>query len=378
MKRWTSLIALTIVLVYGCGSVNENELSDAGTDVVIGEDANIDIGISKGDYAFVVNAAPDYSSGSFSILDMSSKSVEKNRGIIHSDAVARVYGNLVYVVNRMGADNITIIDPASNYSIVKQFSVGSGMNPQDVVVSGDKIFVTLQLSNKIPIYDHKTYEKISEIDTSEYADADGSSEPGEMVLAGDKLYISILRLDKNNYYSPTDKSYIIIVNTSTKKIEKDLQLGATNPFAGMVFDKDNDRIIIGETGSFTLQDGRIEFLDTKGDIITQQIIPESEWGGDLNKIAYAKNKILAIVSDENFNTVLKAYDLVSSKIETVYSTTGFNLSGINIYNESEIYLCDRTKESPGVRIFDLMRLSQKGTEPIDTGLPPVSLVFFSR
>ncbi len=377
MKRVFLMIVLMIVFIYNCGTDDNNEKQDAGTDAILEDVTSTDGGL-KSDFAFVVNAAPDYSSGSFSIVELSSKNVEKNKGVIHSDAVARVYGDLIYVVNRMGADNITIINPQSDYSVVKQFSVGSGSNPQDVVVVGEKIFVSLQLSNTVPVYSNKTYEKIAEIDTSRYADKDGFSEPGEMIFAENKLYITIMRLDKDNYYSPTDKSYIIVVNPSDYSIEKEIELGATNPFAGIVYDKENSRIFIGETGNFGSKDGRVELLDTKSDIISQQIIPESEWGGDLNRIGYAKNKVFTVVSDENFNTVLKVFDLISSKYNTVYSTTGFNIAGINIFDESELYLCDRTKEKPGLRIFDVVTYNQKTVDPIDTGLPPVGLTFFKK
>ncbi|MCX7943111.1 MAG: hypothetical protein N2746_01195, partial [Deltaproteobacteria bacterium] len=157
---------------------------------------------------------------------------------------------------------------------------------------------------------------------------------------------------------------------------QEIVLGATNPFAGILLDERNERIVIGETGKFGETDGRVEFFSIKDGIITPQNIPESKWGGDLNRIAFVKNKVFAVISDANFNTSLKVYDLANATLKPVYETTGFSLAGISIFSEVELFLCDRDLKKPGIRIFDIESLTQKTSEPIDTGLPPVSLVFF--
>jgi len=405
--RKISVFVLLLLFAFACSEEEDNAINDTGTDVLVGDVGETgdsgdvgetgdsgdvgetgdsgevgETGDSGGkkeeDYAFIVNAAPDYKSATYSVMKVSDKSVSKDKGadIIHTDAVVRTYNGLIYVVNRFGADNITILDPKNNFSIVKQFSVGAGSNPQDIVVLNDKIFITKMNSNEVDIYNSSDYSKSGGIDLSKYADSDNIAEPQDMILYKDKLYITVLRLDQNNYFSPTDKSYLLVVDPSGVKVQKEIELGKPNPAGGIFLDEENNRIIIAETGSFGATDGRVELLDINSDAITQQVIPESEWGGDLNKIVYAKNRIFAVISDANFNTSLKSYSFESAKIETVYSTTGFSISGISLYNNLELYLCDRTVEKPGLRVFDIEDLTQKTTDPIDTGLPPVSLVFF--
>ncbi len=378
MKKKISLFVLMFLFMFACSDNEDSNNADTGMDVLQSDTGGeADTGIQKTDYAFIVNAAPDYKSATYSVMRLSDKTISKDKDVIHTDAVARTFNDLIFVINRMGADNITVLDPKKDFAIIKQFSVGAGTNPQDLVVFKDKIFVTKQLSNTIDIYNLSDYSKAGGIDISRYADSDGDAEPQDLLIYKDKLYLTVLRLDKNNYYSPTDKSYLLVINPSTLQIEKEVVLGSTNPFAGIYLDSENDRILVGETGSFGVNDGRIEFFDITSGIITQQIISESDWGGDLNRISYSKNKVFAVVSDSSFNTLLKVYDLVSAQIKTVYETTGFNIAGIAIFNNSELYLCDRDKLKPGIRIFDIDNLNQKTSDPIDTGLPPVSLIFFS-
>jgi hypothetical protein len=369
MKRVSLFFLMAIFFIYACS----DEGASSSTDVTV--DAGGDVApdsCSYHTYAFTVNAAPDYSSGSFSLINFDKGTIEKDKGVIHSDSVARVYGDLVYVVGRLGADNITIYDPYKGFSVVKQFSVGSGSNPQDVAVYSNKIYVSKMASNDIDIYSSLDYSKIGSIDISKYADKDGFAEPQNLLLYQDKLYLTVLRLDKDNYYVPTDKSYLLVIDPKTDKIEKEIELGATNPFAGMV--ESGGRIFIAETGKFGETDGRIEIYSVRDGIITQQIIPESELGGDLNNITYSGDKLFSVISDSNFNTILVAYDLTSAKKSIVYQSTGFSLAGISIYN-GKLYLCDRTKDKPGLRVFSTSDFTQKTTDPIDVGLPPVSLVF---
>src|SRR5205814_950471 len=78
----------------------------------------------------------DFSTGSLSVGDLDTRVVTKDVASVGSDAVARFYGGLLYVVNRFGGDNIQVIDPAQNYATIRQFSVGNGSNPQDIVFVG--------------------------------------------------------------------------------------------------------------------------------------------------------------------------------------------------------------------------------------------------
>src|SRR6185436_6700944 len=60
------------------------------------------------------------------------------------DAVVRSYGGLLYVVARLGGDNIQVVDPADGFSVTSQFSTGQGTNPQDLIaVSTTKAYVSL-------------------------------------------------------------------------------------------------------------------------------------------------------------------------------------------------------------------------------------------
>ena len=86
----------------------------------------------------------DFATGSTAFLAPGAAEAEVNLLGIHSDASGHYHDGRVYVVNRLGQDNILVLDAADLRSPVTQFSVGNGANPHDIeIVAPDKAYVTL-------------------------------------------------------------------------------------------------------------------------------------------------------------------------------------------------------------------------------------------
>src|SRR5690348_3452849 len=67
----------------------------------------------SGDGATIFVVTTDFDTGSYSLFPVGQpQQVARSLGEVHSDAVARTHGGIVYVVNRLGGDNIQAIDPA--------------------------------------------------------------------------------------------------------------------------------------------------------------------------------------------------------------------------------------------------------------------------
>src|SRR3970282_2434510 len=73
-------------------------------------------------------------------------------GVASTDPVVRQFGDRIYVINRYGADNVTILD-ADTLALVAQISTGSGSNPWDVAVDGDRIYVAALAAGGLLILD---------------------------------------------------------------------------------------------------------------------------------------------------------------------------------------------------------------------------------
>ncbi|QQR81624.1 MAG: hypothetical protein IPJ69_05825 [Deltaproteobacteria bacterium] len=140
-----SLLAMTPILflffiLTGCGGVKTNTTPPPTTPTV-------DVRTSAQPMAVILGADYDRGAsqvGSISLLGMNTpRTATKNIQTTHSDAIVRVFNNKIYVVNRLGGDNLQVID-SQNFRVTLQCSVGLGTNPQDIVVVSDtKAFISL-------------------------------------------------------------------------------------------------------------------------------------------------------------------------------------------------------------------------------------------
>ena len=120
---------------------------------------------------------------------------------IHSDAVVRVAGERVYIVNRFLGDNLQVLDPAHGLATLLQCSTGPGSNPHDVaVLAPDKAYVTRYDAKELWIVDPSAASCAGflrdTVDLSPWGDADGIPEMDQMALVGDRLFVSLERLDR--------------------------------------------------------------------------------------------------------------------------------------------------------------------------------------
>jgi hypothetical protein len=320
--------------------------------------------------AFVLTS--DFTTGSYAVVNASTKSATSNIGSVYGDASVRAGGGYVYVINRLGADNIQVLDSSAGYSTVRQFSVGDGMNAQDIaVVDSTRAYVSLLGSAEVLIVNPSTGEKTGAIDLSAYADADGLPEASQLAIKDGILFIAT----QNIYgWMPAGSSRVIAVNAQTGAIIADIALPFQNQ-SGAFVELPSGKLAIACVGNYGVNDGGIAVIDTTALTASSIGITEDALGGDVISIAMdSETTGYAIVSDAAFNTILKRFTASTGEVSVAYSTDGYNLWGITV-NDGELWVADRTITNPGVRVFDASTGSQKTSAPISVGLPPVSIVF---
>jgi DNA-binding beta-propeller fold protein YncE len=327
--------------------------------------------------------------GSYSTIAVDPpRTVRADLGQTHSDAVGRAFGDRVYIVNRLGQDNVQVVDPTSGRSL-SACSIGNGTNPQDIaVVNEDKAYVTRFQDGMVTIIDPTVPATCNgfrrgRIDLGGFADADGSPELGRMVIVGNRLYIAVLRLDRNRRFVPATRGLVAVVDIVTDTLvdavpetpEVDaIQLGATNPF-GITYDLPSDRIWVWESGSFFVTgDGGIEAIDPATNRTTGFVALEETLGGTVTAAAsYSRERAFAVLADTKFNNSLIAFSpLTGERLDRLHAAATF-LPDVAV-NDGQVWLADRALRRPGVRIFaadsgDLL------AGPIDVGLPPFDIVF---
>jgi len=338
-----------------------------------GEDASplFDAGLdASGSTLFTVTT--DFETGSFSVYWPATGEVQKDIGAAHSDAVAVTHGGLVYVINRLGQDNITLIDPSKNYSPVAQYSTGPGSNPQDMAFDSEGMaYISLYDKPEILIVEPGTGKTSGTIDLASWADADGLPETSGLAVTGERLLAALQRLDRKDLFKPDNTSLVALIDIRTRKVDGAIELQARNPFTDILVES-ADRALVGCAGEFGKMDGQIEIIDPEAGKSLGPLFTEEELGGDIDDfILTGPGQGAVVASDASFNTRVVLLSWKDKKSVTeIYRTEGYNLAKSAFLPPSYLAISDRTIESPGLRIFDLSASPTPPSVLIDVGLPP--------
>lgn len=352
-------------LIAGCST----------TDTVLGPSL-------PGGYTAIV-VTSDFASGGLSAIDVATRQVATNVATIHSDAAVRVYGGLVYVVNRFGQDNIQIIDPGAGYVTRRQFSTGNGSNPQDiVVVSATKAYVSRYGSAELLIVNPLDGLERGTISLAGFADSDGLPEMARMERVGPYLFVACQRLTN---FAATNASVVAVIDIRTDQLVdrepivpgiQGVTLTGRNPLTAFAYDPAAGELLIGCVGAYGVADGGIERIDATNPRSLGYAITEAAIGGDVVDIAWnSAAHSYAIVSDVSLNNLLMSWNpTTGAAIDTVYAPGGFNLPDCEVNDLGELYVCDNRITSPGVRIYRTVADTLLAG-PLGTGLPPYQVAF---
>jgi hypothetical protein len=343
-------------------------------------------GARAGGTVFVTTT--DYSTGSCSTVDLDgSFTAHNNVAAIHSDAVVRYYEGYFYVINRTGADNIQILDPANNFLTVRQFSTGNGSNPQDVAFAGPaKMYVSRYESNSLWIMNPQTGAQTGSVDLSALADGDGLCEMSYMLLVGDRLFVAIQRLDRNTFWGPAGTSYVAVIDVSTDTLvdtdpstpdDQSIALANANPGGEIQLNPWSGGLYLAGAGFWGLLDGGVEEIDPVALTSTGTTFAESAAGGDIADVEIVGPAIgYCIIQNSSFHTDLILFDpSTGTKISTIYSPGDYVLPDMEMAPTGELFVSDRTTLNPGLRVYDAQTGAELAVSPIDVGLPPFDIAF---
>ena len=321
----------------------------------------------------------DFATGSMAYLPAGAATAQVNLLGLHSDAVGYFQDGRIYVVNRLGQDNIILLYPADVATPLTQFSVGNGSNPRDIeVLATGKAYVSRYESSDLLIVDPRDGTEIGFIDLSAYADADGLPEMDQIVRVGDLIYVSCQRLDRNAGFVPGN-AVLVIIDILSDTVIGDIALSAANPNSVIVV---GERIVVSGSAGFGDRAGGIDIVDTRTASSLGLVITEEQLGGDLNFLALrTSNAGFAIVLDETFANTIVPVDLATGSIGAPLEGLSGGFVATVAIDGNRLLVGDQGSftdpSSAGLKIYDATTgVLLQG--PIDTGLPPNYIVVLNQ
>lgn len=245
-----------------------------------------------------------------------------NLGVVNlgSSAVIRYFDGLIYILHDgfsiASLDNVQIIDPSKDFATITQFSTGNGTNPQDIVVVGNKAYITLydgqnDASNKdengdpghLIIMNLKTGDIEKRISFQDFLNPDGdeNARAARMFKSGDRLYVAIQDLQSDFSHNAPGK--IAIIDLTTDTIEDVITLTGRNP-VDLVVSATENKLYVAEQapydfaiGNFntTLPNYGVEVVDLN-DPSSTTLMDDEDLGGYIERLSINQEKVFAVVS----------------------------------------------------------------------------------
>ncbi|HID10217.1 MAG TPA: T9SS type A sorting domain-containing protein [Candidatus Latescibacteria bacterium] len=328
--------------------------------------------VSAGEIAVVTTT--DYTSGNLAAISDGETTARTDLLPIHSDNWVVAWGGYVYVLERLGGDNIIKLSPDDLSSPIYQKSVGDKANPYDVAfVDEHKAYVSRYGRASVLIIDPATGDSTGSVDLSAYVayagtdSAESVPHMAYMAISDGKLYIACQRLKG---WNPGDTSLIAVIDTQTDQVLESIPLNLKNPVALSLYE---GRLYIACVGSWwDPTDGGIEVVDTATDRNLGVLVDESALGGNVSGVlVVSPGKGYALVMAQWPNIQVKPFDPQEG-------TAGEALPGATaavhmaVSSSGRLYVADRSEEAPGIYIYDISD-DELVAGSVPTGLPPNSV-----
>lgn len=324
----------------------------------------------------------DYQDGSYSLIDLEDHGVEATLNLIGSDAVCR-YDSVTrtpFIVSRMGTNAVEVLSPEEGWQVVGEYSVGAGSNPQDIaVVTAERAYVPRYNSADLLAVHPITGDELDSLDLSAYADPDGVPELAWTLVLDDQVFVAAQRLTD---FMPGDYSSLLVLDAATGRVDREIRLSAVDPFSPIRYVPALDRIAVTEVGAFGALDGGLELLAPDAAGPAGLAVTEADLGGDLvDAVVVDENRGYAVIGVDQgggeMTTRLVRFDPTTGQpAATLAEADAYDHSFLALSpDRSQLWVTDRHRTEPGVRIYSVEDDRELTDGPIDVGLPPFMVCF---
>ena len=221
------------------------------------------------------------------------------------DTVVRPLGDVIAVLNRdpNQADNLTLLEERDGRVVVvsqvdlrlaSERAAYRTTNPHDVVaLDAGTLLVARYNVPSLAVVDVARAEVVRTVDLAPYRGAARLPQPDAMYRYGDRLYVTLQRLD--DVIDPTQPGMLVQLDARTLAVTATLALPMVNPIGAMVPVRDGV-VRVAMIGSYAaVGDGGVIELDLRGEAPTATVIVRDD---DLPAAVRGNIDGLAVIDDD--------------------------------------------------------------------------------
>ncbi len=369
MKTIATLLTLPLVLA-ACGDDKISDLPDAA--------GSADAHPPAAPVAIVVSG--DFTPGDPGIMasiDPVTQKVTKAiapQGAVGDDPVLRHVGHELLIVNRNDGNNVTILDDQS-FTLIAQLGTGTNTNPQDVAVSGQKLYVPTFSGKGVVVIDRVSMVK-TEIDLGA-DDPDGQPNCESIALVGGKLFVACGLLDDTMMYKPPrGLGKIYEIDPATDQKVGSITLTTKNPVGFLEESPGSGGGLVVPTNDYATGEGCIEHIPTSGGTATACVVMNADMGSFFasSRVAFTGTgdaAIMYLVASAYPDGKVLGYDYATHGLFPAQLTATTQVAGdLAVCPGGQVLYSDQAAAASGIRERDTTK--ELTTAPLDVGLKPNS------
>jgi hypothetical protein len=294
------------------------------------------------------------------------------------DPVLRYYGGKLYIINRFGSNNITILD-GKTMQLEDQISTGVDSNPQDVAVVGNKLYVPALGTKGVVVITRgsttQTTIDLSALDTAGMND--GKPECVSAYVVGTKLYVACAVLDN---FNASEVGKIAVIDTASDTMITSVNMSYKNP-AGFFTRAPEASTYAGDLLIATIPDyqnyatGCIERVSTAATATVSCGLTNQEIGGFANALAVSPDGAMLYIAADTYDATfkqtgaLRGFDLETGMLWTApLSATAQVIVDVAACPGGDVVAADKTMNAAGLRVW--RDTTERTTDAMSIGLPP--------
>jgi hypothetical protein len=362
-----------VLVLASCGTdPSPRPDSDAGRDADVP-----DVGGDCSAPRAAVVVTSDFTTGGVSVIDLESLTSRRDLVTVHPDATVSCACGVVAVLERLGGDDLTLLDPRT-LAPVSQVSLGRRTNPQDLWLESESAVVSLHETGEVVRVDLRSGEVVARADLGSLADADGEPEPAALTVSDGAAFVVLQLLDRDSVlWDPTGPATVAVLSADTLELESSFALEGWNPVTRLQPGPDEATRYIGHAGVYAdPDDGGIERIDLVGERSLGMAISGAELGGNVIDFAIVGDRLgVAVVNVAGEEDLLVSFDpSIGVRLEVLATAPPYTL--VRVIHEParrRVLVAARDMDAPGIRIFEIPGGREVLDTPLSTGLPPVDL-----
>lgn len=336
-------------------------------------------GSSAEDVVTAVVFGSDYKTGELRWV-INGKKISEKSVAFFQDSKVIANGSDLYVLERMGADNITKLNPKEleekvEKAVVWQIPLDDGANPTDIAFSGENAWIALQNADSLVRISTKDGKISKSIKTTDFA-YEGETSPyvADIELNDGKLYVLMQRymLDPATWATTYPKGLLAIYDASTGDLKDTVQLLKKNPTAMTFFD---GSLYVASQGEYNAAYGtdadeergieKVNLAEKKSELI----VSGKTLGGGIYAFAAEHGIAYAAIYKSYGDVPLAKIDLAAKTASTVEGIA--DAEGSLAVKGGVVYVGDRSFGAE--KVFVVKDGKASAVETVEGALAPYSI-----